>query len=163
MNQKTKIIIAVVIIIVAVVGIIGIVVFTSENKEEQQAKVMTKEEMLEVAEDLTIIDNDKIDKTSHYFVELSNNIANAELQKGKIFKINGKVDTIEKDYCIMSFGIPNLKLYLPMGQLSLIKKDSNITVVGQLTDITKEQQMIMGMTYDNIFFEFKNCYFISND
>ena len=166
MEQKTKkidikIIIIVAITIIAVIE--GIFLFTSNkenNKETEQVKVMTKEEMLEVAEDISEIEEKKTPQTNSYFIDLDKNMAMAEMQKGKIFLMNDKIANIEKDYCEYSYGTIKVRLYLPVATLTTLKTGNYIKVVGQLTDITKEQQMVAGMSYEDTIFEFKNCYFI---
>lgn len=160
MEQKKKInkkvIIAIVIIILVIIGVITII--TKGNKE--QTNVMTKEEMLQCAIDISKREEKKTPQTNSYFIDLDKNKANAEMQKGKVFLMQDKITTIEKDYCEYSYGTIKIRLYLPIDTLTTLNTGNYIKVVGQLANITKEQQMIAGMSYDNTIYEFKNCYFI---
>lgn len=153
-----KIIIPVVIII-AIVVISIIIVINNKDKSE----IMSKEEMLTVAQDITGSEGNETPNTNKFFLDLDKNKANAEMQKGNIYKMEDQVHTIEKDYCEFSYGMVKVRLYLPTETLVHITQGNYITVVGQLTNIIKEETTIAGMTYDNSIYEFRNCYFIEQN
>ena len=145
-----KIIIPIVVAIV-VIAIIGIVVFTSsKGTHNKVAEEMTKEEMLEVAEE----------KTGEYFQELGENEALAETQINNIFKISGVTYNITSDNVEIVVGDDTIcKMYLPKEELSTLKKNQDITVVGKLTKFSTKNLVLTKVAY----FEFKNCYIVDND
>ena len=151
MEQKSKkidikIIIIVIVVIIAIVE--GIFIFAS-NKG---TNAMTIEEMLEIAQDHT-------GETISFFRRLEDNKALAETQKNKIFKIDGEISEIEKDYCTFFDGQSpsiQIKIYLEQDILVNLKKGQSITIVGTLSNITTEPK---GMTYFCIF-EIKDCYLL---
>lgn len=153
-----KIIIPVVIII-AIVVISIIIVINNKDKSE----IMSKEEMLTVAQDITGSEGNESPNTNLFFIDLDQNKANAEMQKGNIYKMEDQVHSIEKDYCEFSYGLIKVRLYLPTETLVNINQGNYITVVGQLTNIIQEEELIAGMTYDKSIYEFKNCYFIEQN
>lgn len=159
-QEKKKINVKIIIpIIIAIVVIIGVIIAIPKGNKEQ-TNVMTKEEMLQCAIDISKREEKKTPQTNSYFIDLDKNKANAEMQKGKIFLMQDKITTIEKDYCEYSYGTVKVRLYLPIATLTTLNTGNYIKVVGQLADITKEQQMMAGMSYDATIYEFKNCYFI---
>lgn len=149
MKQKKKkinfkiIIILLAIIVVAVVGIISF-----KNKITRTSKQMTESEMLKVAESRTVT----------YFKDLKDNSVLAETQKGKIFKVSGKIYNITKDHIEITASDTMLKMYLPKEELINLKKDKEITIVGKLYNI--KEKYILGEKV--MFFEFNNCYIIVN-
>ena len=149
-----KVIIAIVIIAIVIIGVI--IAIPKGNKQQ----IMSREEMLQCAIDISKREEKKTPQTNSYFIDLDNNKANAEMQKGKVFLMEDKITSIEKDYCEYSYGTIKIRLYLPIDTLTTLNTGNYIKVVGQLANITKEQQMIAGMSYDNTIYEFKNCYFI---
>lgn len=142
-KSKLKIIISIAIVIIAIVGI---VIFTS-NKENGTSKQMTESEMLKVAESRTV----------DYFKDLKDNSALAETQKGKIFKITGKIYNITNDHIEITTSDTMLKMYLPKEELINLRKDQQVTVVGKLKDI-KEKYFLGAEKL--MFFEFRNCYVV---
>lgn len=142
------------IIVVVIIAIIGIV-FIKSNK------TMTKEQMLELAIDYSGTDEKNANRTNKFFIELSHNMANAETQKGKIYKIDGIVNKIEKDYCEFDYGLVVVRIYLPSEVLAnFTKGTTKICVVGELTNIIKEQTTIAGYNSDETIFVFGNSYFL---
>lgn len=144
-KKKSKLMIIIPIVIVIIIAIVGIVVFISNA---DPTKGMTKEEMLKVAES----------KTVTYFKELNNNAALAETQKGKIFKIYGKIYNITKDHVEIADSDTMLKIYLSKEELINLKKDQYITVVGSLNNIST-----INFGEQIMFFKFKNCYLIEKN
>ncbi len=167
MEQKKsnkKLVIIITIAVVVIVAIVGVVVFMSSKGGNgagtKDVAKMSKEAMLEIAEDISKREEKKTPQTNSYFIDLSKNMANAEIQKGRIFLMEDKIANIEKDYCEYSYGTIKVRLYIDTATLALLKTDNYIKVVGQLTDIIKEPKMVAGMSYEDTIFEFKNCHFI---
>lgn len=156
-KSKLMIIIPIVVVVIIAIVVIGFIAFTNNT--------MSKEKMLEIAQDYTGRNERNVYKTNDYFLGLANNMANAENQKGNIFKMQGIVDNIEKDYCEFVYGSTKIRMYLATEELSTLKKDENvICVVGKLKDVKKEDAEFTANfnKYDTIF-EFKNCYLVEKE
>lgn len=156
-KSKLMIIIPIVVVVIVAIVVVGFIVFKSNT--------MSKEEMLKIAQDYTGRNERNIYKTNNYFLDLANNMANAENQKGNIYKMQGIVDNIGENYCEFVYGSTKIRMYLPTEELSTLKKDENvICVVGKLKDVKKEDAEFTANfnKYDTIF-EFKNCYLIEKE
>lgn len=119
---------------------------------------LTKEEMLRIAQDITGKGEDNTNKTNSFFIDLSNNNAKAEEQKGKVYIMDDDISKIEKDYFEFDYGMVKVRIYLPTSSLAELSNDEHIKIIGQLTDIIKEEQLVAGMKYNDTIFVFKNCY-----
>lgn len=144
LNKKIIIIVGIIITL-----IIGTLLLINNFK-------MSKEQMLEVAIDYSGYDTDRYHKTSRYFVDLANNIAKAEKEKGKILKIQDNISRIDKDYCEFNYGLVKIRIYLSNIDLLNLQNGNNIKIVGKLTNIKKEKSEFG----DEYIFILKNCFVI---
>lgn len=156
MKKNLKLMIIIAIVVVAIIGIIGIVVLTSVSKKNQQEKVMSKEEMLEVAEELKF--NEVVENMKE------NQIRAQEKYIENIYKFNCFVSSIENNYIIYQ-GDENeyleMKIYLNDEELKKINKGDGITIVGKINNLGYSKKTSMMLEY--IECEVKNAYVISED
>ena len=97
-----------------------------DNETEEPA--MTKEEMLQVAEDVSWVD---IQNAS---VE---NIVKAKQQYcNKVMQLNGKIWSIEQDHIVIGGDAANylVDVYLPLDEIITLENQQVITVIGKTTD-----------------------------
>ena len=97
-----------------------------DNETEEPA--MTKEEMLQVAEDVSWVD---IQNAS---VE---NIVKAKQQYcNKVMQLKGKIWSIEQDHIVIGGDAANylVDVYLPLDEIITLENQQVITVVGKTTD-----------------------------
>ena len=143
LNLKIIIPVIVVIVVIAIIGIIAVI----GNKTNNETSQMPKEEMLEIATDMSQTD----------FQELGKNTALAETKKDMIFKVSGVTYNIESDNVEIVVGDDTIcKMYLPKEDLVQLKHNQDITVVGKLSDFKTKNMVLTKLAY----FEFKNCYIV---
>ena len=121
---------------------------------------MTKEEMLGIAIDYSGVDETNHRKTNSFFLDLSDNLAKAEEQVGKVFKVEDCIDNIQKDYCEFDYTAVKVRLYLASEDLANLKKDVKICAVGKLTNIQRNKKFMMGFDYEELVFEIRECYLV---
>ena len=143
-KSKLKIIIP---IVIAIVILAVVIVIMPKGK-------MSKEEMLEVAQELNI---------TEFTNTINDNILKAkETYNGNIYRYTGFVSNIETNYA----EIGNIKVYLDKESLKTLNKNQKVEVVGKLENIDaeEEQKSVAGTTYEETKFtgEMKNAY-IKND
>lgn len=162
-KKKLKvIIIPIILFIIAVITIICIITIPKNKSQNNHSESLSKEKLLETAKDYTGIDDTGANKTNLYFLQLAENMSNAESQKGNIYKVEGIVDNIADDHCDFNYGVVKVRIYLPTDVLKNFKEqETNISIVGKLEDIKFEQEMMSDIAHNDItVFELKNCYLI---
>ncbi|MBQ4561415.1 MAG: hypothetical protein IJA55_03670 [Clostridia bacterium] len=130
---------------------------TVEKVEEPEEVLMTKEEMLKVAEavDIKDINNDTLD-----------NIARAkQLYCGKTLLLSGFISEINEDHVVLSTTTSvKVKVYLPIEELidPIMEDGLKITCVGQTSDdISTETSMAAGYEFEHRMYSMENAYFVS--
>lgn len=104
---------------------------------------MTKEEMLEVAEELTYGD---------YNAAISENKLRAEeTYKGNIYRISATVSKIEAEYCILLLGNYEIKAHLQKDDLINLNMNERINIVGSIDSIDPYIEMNDVYYIDNIY------------
>lgn len=121
---------------------------------------MTKEEMLEVAEEKTFADFP------------ADNKAFAENCIGDIYKITGWVLSVESDYVQLAtstsdgkganqLSVIYLHVYLPVSELAGLEINDEVTIVGEVTGTSEENiSIVYGITDSKICLEFENAYMV---
>ena len=157
-KKNPKLIIIIAIVVVAV--IIGIIALASGNKENQQAKIMTKEEMLK--QNSIFLDLPSLDS------ELNENLARTKekYKTGTIYKFEGFVNSIYDSYIELHSGNLILYVYLPVEEIKLLDKQQKIGIVGKLSniDIKEQEKMSYGYSYTekNTIVTFDNSYIMQD-
>ena len=112
---------------------------------------MTKEEMLEQAQEINPVD---------VYNAYQENKARAEaMYLNNVYKISGKVGSIDSDFLT----IANFQVYLSGDVLIALLPSDNITVVGEISNMNKKggEILIHGLgTVTTDVFEMENAYFI---
>ena len=143
LNLKIIIPVVIVVIVIAIIVVIAVI----GNKTNNEASQMPKEEMLEIATDMSQTD----------FQELGKNTALAETKKDMIFKFSGVTYNIESDNVEIVVGDDTIcKMYLPKEDLVQLKQNQDITVIGKLSDFKTKNMVLTKLAY----FEFKDCYIV---
>lgn len=119
-------------------------------------KVMTKEEMLQVAEYASVlqINNDTI-----------HNVASAkQTYCGKVLKIEGPIDYIEEDHIAMAYtGDVVIDVYLPVETITTLKNGQYITIVGKTeNEISSSSESYGFYTWDIKHYTVNNAYLIKD-
>ena len=121
---------------------------------------MTKEEMLEVAEEKTFADFP------------ADNKAFAENCIGDIYKITGWVLSVESDYVRLAtstsdgkganqLSVIYLHVYLPVSELAGLEINDEVTIVGEVTGTSEENiSIVYGITDSKVCLEFENAYMV---
>lgn len=156
MEQKKKkinikILVLIAIVVLAIIGIIAVI-------KQDPTKKMTKDQMLQVAEELNIGNLNK---------EIAENQARVKDKYiGNIYKYSMYINNITDQYVEMG----SFKVYLQPDELKKLSKNKKITVVGKIDNISIDTSK-MGIPYstkwDNFYFygyeiEMKNAYFVSD-
>ena len=127
-------------------------------EDTPEETVMTKEEMIEVAEDRTFADFS------------SGNKAQAASCVGDIYKITGWVLRVETDYVTLSTHTSDgsganalssiyLHVYLPVDELAALEINDEITIVGEVTGTSEEESTIVyGITNKVVCLDMENAY-----
>ena len=152
-SKKINLKIAIPVVLILVLVIIILCMMPKLNK-------MSKEEMLEIAIDYSGTDENNHRKTNNFFLDLSHNLVKAGEQVGKVLKVEDYVKNIQNNYCEFDYGAVKVRLYLSNEELANLKQNSKIYVVGKLTDIKQNQRFVMGMDYEELVFEIRECYLI---
>ena len=128
--------------------------------DTQQEAVMTKEEMLENAEEKTFADFP------------ADNKAFAESCIGDIYKITGWVLSVESDYVRLAtsnsdgsgasdLSVIYLHVYLPVDDLAGLKINDKLTIVGEVTGTSEEDiSIVFGITDNKVCLELETAYII---
>lgn len=128
------------------------------NGGEDNTPSMTKEEMLEQAEEVSHgdIQNASIE-----------NIANAkQLYCNKILKLRGTIRTINEDYVVIGQYPANyvVDVYLPVEEIVTLKEGMVISVVGKTTDeILDETENVDGISFDYSHYQMPSAYLVLED
>lgn len=117
----------------------------------------SKGELLEVAKDYT---------SWKEFNGAVDNKPKAENLVGEVGFIQGYIDKIESNYCIVFPTTSNsnasfLHVYLPKNELANLNVDDPIVAVGIIDSTETEDYNFLGHTIERVYFEIKNAYLIS--
>ena len=128
------------------------------DNPEPEETVMTKEEMLEQAEEKTFADFP------------AGNKAFAENCIGDIYKITGWVLSVESNYVRLATSTSDgkganqlssiyLHVYLPTSELAGLTINDEVTIVGEVTGTSEETiSIVYGITDNTVCLEFENAY-----
>lgn len=72
--------------------------------------------------------------------------------KQNVYRVTSEIDEIKGDYLT----IDNLKVYLPSSELANMSKGNNITFVGSISNVTREEYEMGGGLFTEIWIEFNN-------
>lgn len=123
----------------------------------QATESMTKEEMLQVAEEVSWVD---IQNAS---VE---NIARAKQQYcDKVMQLDGKIWSIEEDHVVIGSSGANylVDVYLPLDEIITLENQQVITVVGKTTDeIIDTTENVAEYSFDFSYYQMPNAYLVKD-
>lgn len=124
---------------------------------ETEEPVMTKEEMLQVAEEVswTDIQNASV-----------KNIASAKQQYcDKVIQLDGKIWSIEEDHIVIG-GTGDkylVDVYLPLDEIITLENQQIITVVGKTTDeIVNTTENVAEYSFDFSYYQMPNAYLVKD-
>ncbi len=124
---------------------------------ETEEPVMTKEEMLQVAEEVswTDIQNASV-----------KNIASAKQQYcDKVMQLDGKIWSIEEDHIVIG-GTGDkylVDVYLPLDEIITLENQQIITVVGKTTDeIVNTTENVAEYSFDFSYYQMPNAYLVKD-
>ncbi|MDE6932027.1 MAG: hypothetical protein K2P37_05005 [Oscillospiraceae bacterium] len=124
---------------------------------ETEEPVMTKEEMLQVAEEVswTDIQNASV-----------KNIASAKQQYcDKVMQLDGKIWSIEEDHIVIGGTGDNylVDVYLPLDEIITLENQQIITVVGKTTDeIVNTTENVAEYSFDFSYYQMPNAYLVKD-
>lgn len=128
----------------------------SESSGAKENDTMTKEELLEAAEEKSFSDLDTANK------------AKLDTYVGDIYKISGYISSIESDYLVIQEETPAdgpidaakfcIHVYLDTEELAELASWQNITVVGEITDTGTETMDAFQTTYERLYIDMGNAY-----
>ena len=123
----------------------------------QAADSMTKEEMLQIAEEVLWVDMQNAS---------AENIARAKQQYcNKVIQLEGEIFSIEEDHIVMGGGGADyyIDIYLPLEEILMLEPGQVISVVGKTTDeIIEATEHIAEYTFDNSYYQMPNAYLIKD-
>ena len=126
-----------------------------DNETEEPA--MTKEEMLQVAEDVSWVD---IQNAS------VKNIVKAKQQYcNKVMQLKGKIWSIEQDHIVIGGDAANylVDVYLPLDEIITLENQQVITVVGKTTDeIIDTTENVAEYSFDYSYYQMPNAYLVKD-
>ena len=127
------------------------------EESETEEPVMTKEEMLQVAEEVswTDIQNASV-----------KNIASAKQQYcDKVIQLDGKIWSIEEDHIVIG-GTGDkylVDVYLPLDEIITLENQQIITVVGKTTDeIVNTTENVAEYSFDFSYYQMPNAYLVKD-
>lgn len=116
---------------------------------------MTKEEMLQVAEEVscTYIQNAS-----------TKNIASAKQQYcDKVMQLYGQIWSIEEDHIVMGGPDYLVDVYLPLDEIITLENQQVITVVGKTTDeIIDTTENVAEYSFDHSYYQMPNAYLVKD-
>lgn len=117
---------------------------------------MTKEEMLAVAEELSLSDMRE---------DVDSNKAKASLYTGNVYSVSAYVAEIETNYVVLGYDgshITNIRVYLPTDDLISLEEGIKITVVGEMGEYNVEEKQVAQHTLPYPYFNMENAFFVSD-
>lgn len=123
--------------------------------------IMSKEEMLAIAEEYTVIDihNDSVKNLARAKQKYCNKTI---LLTGVVYDIlEDHVELLTSNYMYINSHI--VDVYLPLDELVLVESGQRITVVGTITDdIIDKSESIGQRTYNTKHYQMHNAYFVND-
>ena len=136
-------------------GVLALSLAACGNSE---TNTMTKEELLEVAEEKSFSD-----------LETANE-AKLDTYIGDIYKINGYISSIESDYLVLQEETPAdgsikaatfcIHVYLDTEVLAELESWENITVIGEIASTGTETMDAFQTTYERLYLDMENAYVV---
>ena len=136
-------------------GVLALSLAACGNSE---TNTMTKEELLEVAEEKSFSD-----------LETANE-AKLDTYIGDIYKINGYISSIESDYLVLQEETPAdgsikaatfcIHVYLDTEVLAELESWENITVMGEITSTGTETMDAFQTTYERLYLDMESAYVV---
>ena len=124
---------------------------------ETEEPVMTKEEMLQAAEEVSWADIQNASAT---------NIAGAKQQYcNKVMQLEGRIWSIEEDHVVIGGSGANalVNVYLPLEELITLKHQQVISVVGKTTDeLLDETENVAEYSFQYYYFQMPNAYLVKD-
>ena len=118
----------------------------------------SKEDLLEVAKDYT---------SWKEFNSAVDNKPKAESLVGEVGFIQGYINKIESNYCIVfpttsNANVSFLHVYLPKDELANLNVNDPIVAVGIIDSTKTEDYTFLGHTIERVYFEIKNAYLLDD-
>ena len=136
-------------------GVLALSLAACGNSE---TNTMTKEELLEVAEEKSFSD-----------LETANE-AKLDTYIDDIYKISGYISSIESDYLVLQEETPAdgsieaatfcIHVYLDTEVLAELESWENITVIGEITNAGAETMDAFQTTYEKLYLDMENAYIV---
>ena len=136
-------------------GVLAVSLAACGNSE---TNTMTKEELLEVAEEKSFSD-----------LETANE-AKLDTYIGDIYKISGYISSIESDYLVLQEETPAdgsikaatfcIHVYLDTEVLAELESWENITVIGEIASTGTETMDAFQTTYERLYLDMENAYVV---
>lgn len=122
------------------------------------SKEMSKDEMLEIAEEITIPD-----LTQSY---IDNKARAMETHGGKVYITTGFISEIQEDYCriITDYSLTyGITVYLPKDDILTLNTNEKITVVGEIDkEMDAWSSEVGGSTFNQEYWIMKNAFIVTN-